>query len=455
MKNLKKYRISKDLFDQYFFVFCLCVLSFNYGFLTYQQKIFPYSLIIQAGQGMNTLLSLGIGEWYYRKTEYTTAVPIYNHSAAHNGLSLITSIANNRSQVVKVIDMAGESIHEWEIDWFTMWPDATHIPSSDPYLPHTRPGAQVHGAELLDNGDLVFNFDYLGMLRLDLCGNVVWRLPYRTHHSMYRDEHGTLWVAGLIHHEQPLNDYPNYEPPFIEPTILNLSQEGEVLREISLFDVLEKNNLSGLMYIFSRREPADERTGVSGDPLHLNDVETFPSFLAEGIFKVGDIMLSLRNINTILVFRPSDLNVTHIITGDFVGQHDPDFVDGNTISIYDNHLFKADKQGQQSRILLQSLTDNQARVYYAGTEETPFFSHIMGKHQWLPNGNLLITEAVQGRAFEIDRQGAIVWEYVNLVEDGYVGVIGEAQRLPSTITEAFFAERIQKCSTAMLPGSAG
>ena len=60
------------------------------------------------------------------------------------------------------------------------------------------------------------------------------------------------------------------------------------------------------------------------------------------------------------------------------------------------------------------------KTYYEGTAAHPFYSGVMGKHQWLPNGNLLITESCNGRAFEIDRNGKIVLEYNNFTKQGYV-----------------------------------
>ena len=62
----------------------------------------------------------------------------------------------------------------------------------------------------------------------------------------------------------------------------------------------------------------------------------------------------------------------------------------------------------------------------------------MGKHQWLPNGNLLITESMKGRAFEIDTNGEIVWEYVNIAEEGFSSVLEEAQRINNKFTRDFF-----------------
>ena len=61
----------------------------------------------------------------------------------------------------------------------------------------------------------------------------------------------------------------------------------------------------------------------------------------------------------------------------------------------------------------------------------------MGNHQWLPNGNVLITESWQGRAFEVNPRGEIVWEYVNYVDDGVVGRITSVYRLPPEYARLF------------------
>ena len=50
---------------------------------------------------------------------------------------------------------------------------------------------------------------------------------------------------------------------------------------------------------------------------------------------------------------------------------------------------------------------------YVGSEERPFYSETCGANQRLPNGNTLIVESDNGRAFEVTPDGTTVWEYVN------------------------------------------
>ena len=442
MRKLFKKIFNPESLPKILFILSLCVLSFAYGYLSLAGGLFPHSLITEAVAFIDEQFNKSELPPYLSYTEYTTQVPVYDQNAAYNGLSLIAAAVEDRSLSARIINMQGEIVHEWDIDWFDLWSDATHISQTDAAYPKMRPGTMIHGAVLLENGDLIFNFNHLGMVRLDPCGNVVWRLGYRTHHKIYLDENGILWVPGQINHDEPLPDLPNYEPFFIEPTVIKVSLEGELLKEISLIDVLQQNDLNGLLNLSS----IDQRlVNVTGDTLHLNDVETFPAYLQEGAFKAGDIMVSLRNINTVLVFREKDLKVTQVHTGTWVRQHDPDFIDGNTISVFDNYNIAPEDFGQQSRIIIKSVTNGEHSVYFTGSAGQPFYTDIVGNHQWLPNGNLLITESVKGRAFEVDSQGVIVWEYVNLIEEGISGIIDEVQRLPDLFTEEYLTSLTDHC----------
>jgi len=61
----------------------------------------------------------------------------------------------------------------------------------------------------------------------------------------------------------------------------------------------------------------------------------------------------------------------------------------------------------------------------------------MGKHQWLANGNLLVTDSKNGRIFELNEKQEIIWEFINRLGDGCVGIIEEVQRIPANMTNIF------------------
>lgn len=54
-----------------------------------------------------------------------------------------------------------------------------------------------------------------------------------------------------------------------------------------------------------------------------------------------------------------------------------------------------------------------ARWIYTAPEKTTFYSSFISGAQRLANGNTLVCSGVDGRVFEVARDGAIVWEYLN------------------------------------------
>ncbi len=415
-------------------------------------QLAPYP---QVRDGIVQLVALSRGDalaWYYRRTSQTERVDIHRRGDTYDGVNLVTSIADGDRLSVEIVAMDGTVVHAWDVDWFDIWPDPQHL--SEAEVPKSPPGTNIHGAEIMANGDLVFNYLDKGLVRLDICGNVVWRLPYRTHHSIDVDADGNLWVPGKIPHTERDPRFPNYEPPFLEFTLLKVSPDGEILEEISVPELLQANGLGGLLYLST----TDNLTPtVTGDTLHMNDAETFPAEMAPGAFAPGDIMISLRNINAILVFRENDRTVKYMAIGRFVRQHDPDFIDGDTISVFDNNNLSPGADTPQSRIVILSADDDRPEVYFQGSERQPFFTDIMGKHQWLPNGNLLVTESRAGRAFELDPAGEVVWQYYNLVAPGQLGWMEEVQRLPGryqrTIERALNGQCRARCDPCRVTGS--
>jgi hypothetical protein len=426
------------------FLASVVLLAFGWGAVAGRYRIFPFQVLSLAVKGYKQLVALRSPkdtEFVFARAKDAHPATVYNTPQACEGVNLITRMAAGGVITASVTDLDGKCLHEWTLDWFKIWPDANHVPSQQ--LPKERPGAMIDGAVLLENGNLIFNFDYLGLVCVDFDANVVWRLPYVTHHSVTRADDGNLWVCGQRLQTKPAAQVSSVRMPFTEDTLLEVTPDGKIKREWSIIDLLTKNGRQGLVYMGTKSGTPT----VSGGSFHLNDVEPFPARLKEGFFKKGDVLVSLRNINTVFVFNQNDDKIKFLRTGSFVWQHDPDFIDGDRFSILDNHPL----DNCQSRILVVSASKKTVTTYYEGTPEHPFSTKIMGKHQWLPNGNLLITEAQRGRIFEVDPKGTIVWEYNNDVSEKQVGLVTEAMRLP--ISFALLFRNSQLHAKAMLEES--
>jgi len=430
-----------------YFIASSLVLAFSYGVSVGMFEVFPHSLIKQAIQGLSQLNG-GNFVQYYHPVRNDAWPAITNTDDAYDGVNLVTRIDSNERLVAEIIDLNGNVIHRWDIDWFELWPDAEHLTAE--VKPRSAPGCQIHGAALMPNGDLVFNFDYLGLVRIDKSGNIVWRLASQTHHSVYLHDDGNLWVCGQTRRFEDETEFPRRTAPYDESTILEVSPDGRILNEWSVETILRDNGFGGLLGL--------SRGFINGyakqDILHLNDIELFPDDMAEGFFQRDDILVSLRNISTIFVMDRATQKIKFITTGQMVWQHDPDFIDGDRIGVFDNKGGNQANAQPSSRILVfdareapspapsqvgsQPPTSTGVTVAYEGTTTAQFFTDIMGKHQWLPNGNVLVTESTAGRAFEINPRGEIVWQYINYVENKTVGLVQEVTRLPAE-TKALFA----------------
>lgn len=432
-----------DLGPKLAFLLSLTVGAFAYGYFAHSRGWFPASLITQAELGLQEARE-NVDEkraWYYYDTKRTERSRSLEPARIMPGLTLVSYVAADKRQAIEIIDAQGATVHKWDTNWFDLWPDATHL--ADEIAPKAPPGAVLNGVLLMDNGDVIFNFDACGLVRLDACGEVVWRVPLRTHHSLCLDGEGDIWTSVRYTRKEPIPGLTNHVPWFEDYTIVELSPEGRTLREVSLFTLLRENDLEGLLYLSARD---DNNTEVTGDTLHVNDVEIFPATMTPGFFQPGDVMVSLRNINTIAVFGADLHTLRYVATGRVVRQHDPDFVDGNTFSIYDNHNRGRVEDGVQSRIVVVNAPTGDMRVAFAGKPELPFFSTIIGRHQWLENGNLLVVETTAGRVFEVGTDGKLIWEFINLVGPETVGLVSEGMRLPARFTPEFFARQREACA---------
>jgi hypothetical protein len=442
-------RVAKAIF-----AFGCAILIFGAGAFVGLRRLPPSNLIEFAAEGANDWLRhwrsyLGVepAKFLFPSLHPGDGVVLHRGGEAAPGVTLMTGLWSGEVGLT-LRAMDGKELHRWPTRFSSIWPQPRHLEKDE--LPFNDWDTHVHGALLYPEGDVVFNFEFQGMARLDRCGRPVWRLPRRTHHSVTADDQGDLWVPTRRElHARATARFPGLLPPFWEDGILEVSAaDGRVLREISMLDVLYASGYEAVLFANgnSRAELSSE------DPLHVNHVELLSSELARAfpMFAAGDILVSMRNLNLLVVLDGRTARVKWSRTGPWLRQHDPHFLPHGRLIVYDNHWLhkvgdRAEKPGS-SRILAVDPANGRVDVLYEGTREHPFYSHMMGKVQPLANGNLLLVEATGGRVLETAPSGRLVWAFVNRYDAARVAVVEQATRYGSEY--GGFAG--QSCSSADL-----
>ena len=90
------------------------------------------------------------------------------------------------------------------------------------------------------------------------------------------------------------------------------------------------------------------------------------------------------------------------MTGPFLGQHDPDFLPNGHLMVFDNRGTGDRPAFGGSRILEIDPATRAVVWSYDGGDE-PFYTKERGSQQALPNGDVLVTAALEGRVFEVTR----------------------------------------------------
>jgi hypothetical protein len=421
-----------------YFVIAVAALLVLYGYLVGHYRIFPASII----KGLEVTVKRYLDQ---RKDEFPglnparypgAGVVVYKPGLAQPGVTLITApfkTADTWLHGLRLVDMEGRVLHTWTVDPAAVWNGSPHrdflqgkkMAKTDTY---------IHGAVLLPNGDVVFNLTHYALLRLNASSEIVWKVPYRTHHSVHMDGHGDFWVPGERYYDKTLDKFPGIHAPFVEDMILQVSPTGVIKRELSILETIFRSGYEGLLFgqISGRPKNAFDFT-------HNNDVEVLEERLADDFegLNGGDIMVSLRNICTILIIDGKTELIKWAMTHPFIRQHDPDFQEGGFITVFDNRTDHGSGQAPSfggSRIVRVRPFKAEVETIYRSGPENEFYTNAGGNHQFLPNGNLLITETCAGRVFEVTAEGVVVWSW--LVEPWGKG----DHRVPEVLNATRYAE---------------
>lgn len=301
----------------------------------------------------------------------------------------------------QIIDMEGNVLHRWETTFGS----------------NTSRGWEI--SRLSDDGFLYAVNARTGFVKMDWDSNTIWGLEGGYHHDFQFGPDGNLWVLWEKKREVPVGDE---KALILDNGFAVITTDGKVERELSFYDQLEDNEhfTKTLAERHRRRkakagkpeetEDEEEDNDPRGRPIdifHSNTVDFLP-VASKGNWEKGDVVTSFRELDMLVVFDPQTMAIRWTWGPDRLDRpHDPSVLDNGHLLVFDNGMHR-----KYSRILEIDPLDGNKEVWtYRGNAKDPFFSYMRGLVQRLPNDNTLITSSQQGRVFEVDREGNVVWEF--------------------------------------------
>lgn len=386
------------------------------------------------------------------KTVYFLSLPLFFFAQQTVGLFLNTPSAQNgytlfcNNEKTYLIDNCGFTINIWE---------SQHEPGLGVYL--------LENGDLLRAARMTNEFSGGHFEKFDWDGNLIWSYEYldnnaQTHHDIEPLPNGNFLAIAWEKH--PTSDAQQngriYEGEVWSECIIEFeitdNNQANIVWKWRLWDhLIQDQDSSKLNYgnISEHPELVDinfigDQEGSEEDWIHLNALDYNPS--------LDQIALSSRNFSEIWIIDHSTSTAeaaTHIggnseMGGDILYRYgNPLAYQRGTSSdqvLFQQHDVRWSEDGQQLSVFNNQYEHEKSAVQiwtppikndgnYLIEPNQPFgpnhfdweysaegfYSKYMSSAQHLPNGNILICEADDGRLIEMTKEKEIVWEYINPV----------------------------------------
>ncbi len=351
-----------------------------------------------------------------QKASDRIGIVAYDKVRAYPGVNLYNS---GHAPSAYLMDMEGNVLHEWHYDFFKAFPEEVGHPVENEQRLFWR---RVH---LLENGDLLAIYEGIGMIKIDRDSNLVWRSFFKHHHAIEVQKNGDIYT---LTRRQTLNRTINPKDHIYEDYVNVTSRDGIQKQKYSVVEAMERFPEKDLFWNRAKHN--------KGDLFHTNAVQVLDGSAAcrHPAFKKGNVLISMRHISAVFVLDVEKEAIVWGYKSDFNIQHEPRVLPNKNLILFDN--VSRHRNSGESRILEYELPEMNVAWSYEGTKENPFFSGTCGTVQRLRNGNTLITETDNGRAFEVTPEKETVWEFVSPHRAGakneLVASLFELKRFPKS-----------------------
>jgi Arylsulfotransferase (ASST) len=365
-----------------------------------------------------------------------------------DGFTLITS---SQGCEARLIDMAGNLVHQWQMPFSIAWPKPPHIqrPFDD---------SRIHWdkCHLYPNGDLLAIYHCFGdtpygygLAKLNKDSKVLWVYSDFVHHDLDVGEDGRIYTLTqkFINRQGASSglEFLNSPHPIIADELVILSAEGKELDRISIIEAYKKSPYALTLTSVKQKRMVDPTSLILGDFLHANAVRVLRQDRAAKfpLFKAGQVLTSFRNQDTIAVLDLPSRSVVWAVRSIWELQHDPEFLDNGHLLLFDN-------SGSPTgcRVIEYDPVTQAMPWSYSSENSSPFHAVFRGGKQRLPNGNTLIVDPDARRLLEVTYQKELVWElychdpeWVTDPIKGDVKITGAQRFAPKELT--FLEERFR------------
>ncbi len=348
-------------------------------------KYFVMSLVIIVLVGFIYLQFFDSNEIFF--DENLSGARFYNAGKSYGGYNLFEG---------KLIDMGGDLVRNW---------------------------SSIYLGIIDDNGDYYAQecYECSTWGRYSWDDEVIWEKEIPIHHEIVLTEDSVFTFT------KEVVEYNERDVEF--DVILEFDKEGTLLGRFSLWDNLkmfqqfhDKLELDAPPSFFIPEDHKKNKSiwGGEYDYYHLNAMSFLPSNALEnktGIdsfgnevkpFQEGNWLISFRHGSMLFILDKDTKGIVWFVNqfsieDEIQGQHAPWMLPDGTILIFDNGRYR-----EFSRVIAINPINLDVVWEYKSDD---FYTLSQGYVQFLSNGNLVITEAEEGRVFELTPDKEIVWEF--------------------------------------------
>jgi Arylsulfotransferase (ASST) len=314
----------------------------------------------------------------------------YDPERAFAGFTLFSPLSSS-NKTVYLVDMLGNVVHTWTMPY---------PPGQSGYL--TERGTLFYNGQI-PNESHVGQAPYRGgaALEMDWKGRILWEVNHPDHnHDGIRLKNGNVLLicqkplpvdlVPKVRGGRPGSEYDDGKMD--APYLVEMTISGQIVWEWLSWEHLDP----GQDTITADQDDRDVWTVANG-------VSEMPD---------GNLLVSFRDISTVVMInRRTGAIYWKLGAPPLAGQHAPHILSNGNLLLFDNGPHRLDHSFPFSRVL--EIDPATKAIVWKYQRVSDFFSPRISNAQRLPNGNTFINEGWFGRFFEVTRDGAVVWEYVN------------------------------------------